>query len=272
MDFLSQVNFMLVIVVIILAIAGLFGLLRGMVNSLSGILSLILSVILVSLLMPLITSVISDSTPVYQQVKARCEKTLDDAAADILKSSGESFESLLPNGVTVDPSMITPQDYDSVLDSMGKNDQTRLIQKLPVPEFVKEQMITYNNSEGYQKLKAASFKDYIVNYITSLVVNLLAFLVTLIVVWIIIAIVLGVLKVFSRLPVLRFVDRLGGLVIGLIKGVIFVWLIFLVFSLLPGLDISTRAMDMIRENSFLTALYNSNLFVKLVMRFVSGIV
>ena len=272
MNVISQINFMLVIVIIIFAIAGLFGLLRGMVNSLSGIISLILSVILVSLLTPVITSVISDSTPVYEQVKQRCEKVLDDAASDILKDSGGSFQSLLPEGTQMDPSLVPSDLYGDVLNSLGKNDQTRLIQKLPVPDFVKDQMITYNNKEGYQKLKAETFKEFIVNYITSLIVNLLAFLITLLVVWLIIAIILGALRVFSHLPVLRFVDRLGGLIIGLVKGLVFVWLIFLVFTLLPGLDISKRAIEMIHESGFLEGLYNSNLFVHLVMGVVSRII
>ena len=272
MNVISQINYMLVIVIIILAIAGLFGLLRGMVNSLSGIISLILSVILVSLLMPVISNVISDSTPVYEQVKQRCEKVLDDTAADILKDSGGSFRSLVPEGTQLDPSLVPSDLYGDVLNSLGKNDQTRLIQKLPVPDFVKDQMITYNNNEGYTKLKAQSFKDYIVNYITSLIVNLLAFLITMLVVWLIIAIILGALRVFAHLPVLRVVDRLGGLVIGLIKGVVFVWLIFLVFTLLPGLDISKRAMELIRANDFLNGLYNGNLFLHLVMGVVSKII
>ena len=271
MTSLSQINFLLMIVIIILAIAALFGLLRGMVKSLSGLISMILAVILVTILMPVITKVISNSTPVYDQVRARCEKILDDAAEDIIKDSG-AIEGMLPGGVTLDPSMITPDMYGDALNSMGKNDQTRLIQKLPLPDFVREQMITYNNNEGYKKLSAASFKDYIVNYVTNLIVDLVAFLITLLVVWLIIAIVLGALKVFSHLPVIRVADRVGGLVIGLIKGVVFVWLIFLIFTLLPGLDISKRAMTMIGSSRFLTALYDSNMFVSIVMRFVSKIV
>ena len=272
MNVLANINFMLIVVVVILAIAGIFGLIRGMVNSLSGIISLVLSVILVTLLMPVVTSLIGTGSSLYKAVEQRCEETLDSAAKDIIKDAGGSIGGTIGADAGIDISGLSSEMTDKILESLGKNDQTRLIQKLPLPDFVKEQMITYNNSEGYGKLNAASFKDYIVSYIASLVVNLLSFLLTLLIVWVVISVILMMLRLFTHLPVIGPLNRLGGLAIGLLKGVIFVWVIFLIFTLLPGLDISVRAMNMIRENEFLTLLYNSNIFLKLVMRYIAVVV
>ena len=272
MNVFSNINFMLIVVIVILVIAAVFGMIRGMVNSLSGIIALILSVILVTLLMPVVTSLIGNGSSLYTAVEKRCEEALDKAAKDIIKDGGGSFGGMMPAVEGTDSSVLSSEMTDMILESLGKNDQTRLIQKLPLPDFVRDQMITYNNSEGYGKLDASSFKEYIVSYIASLVVNLLSFLLTLLIVWVIISIILMMLRLFTHLPIIGPLNRAGGLLIGLIKGVIFVWIIFLIFTLLPGMDISIRALNMIRENEFLTLLYNSNIFLKLIMRYIAVVV
>lgn len=141
---------------------------------------------------------------------------------------------------------------------MDRSEQIRFIEDLPVPDFLKEQMVTFNNAAGYVKLGAADFGSYIINYIANLILNILAFLVTLLVSWLIIRLLLGALSVFSALPVIGGADRLLGLAAGVAQGVLIVWVLFLILSIFSTTPVGKTMMDEIIRTPVLELLYNMN--------------
>ncbi len=163
-------------------------------------------------------------------------------------------------------------DSIKALSSLTKNEQTRLIQNLPVPDFLKNLILSYNNTQGYQKLQAADFGEYLTRFIADIILNILAFIVTLLVAQLIVTGVLAALNIFARLPFVNSVNHIGGLAIGILQGIILVWLIFLVISMLSGTQIGIRLMDMIDESVLLRPLYQSNIFLKIVTGAVERII
>ena len=163
-------------------------------------------------------------------------------------------------------------DSIKALNTLTKNEQTRLIRNLPVPDFLKRLILSYNNSEGYGKLQAANFGEYLIHFVADLILNILAFVVTLLVAQIIVMGVLTALNLFARLPFINSVNHLGGLAIGIVQGVVLVWLIFLVISMLSGTQIGITLMDMIDESALLRPLYQSNVFLKIVTGAVERII
>ena len=158
-----------------------------------------------------------------------------------------------------------------VTSAMSRSDQIRFIEDLPLPDSLKEQMETFNNAAGYAKLGASDFGSYVVRYIANLILNVLAFLVTLIVSWAIIRLILGALSIFSSLPIIGSVDRLLGLLLGIVQGVMVMWVLFLILSLLATTPAGKTLMDEINHTPFLSALYNSNLLMNSTTRALSGI-
>ena len=194
-----------------------------------------------------------------------------------LSLSIPEFSSLLTADVStdVDSSAGSETGASSILsqltDSMSKVDQTKFIESLPLPTAFKEQMETFNNSAGYAKLEASDFGDYIISYFATIIMNVLAYVVTMLVVWIIIRAIIGALGIFSSLPIIRSVDRIGGLALGLIEGVLLIWILFLVLSLFSATPLGTQLMNEIYANPFLQILYNTNIFMNFAAGVVKGI-
>ena len=154
---------------------------------------------------------------------------------------------------------------------LDRSEQIKFIEDLPIPDFLKEQMETFNNSTGYQKLGVTDFGSYVISYIANLILNILAFLVTLLVSWIIIRLIFGALSVFTSLPIIGGVNRLLGLAAGFVQGILIVWVLFLVISLFASTPAGKTLMDEINHTPVLETLYNTNFLMKSTANALKGI-
>lgn len=183
--------------------------------------------------------------------------------------------SLLEDSAAMVPSSDSSGNSVSILSQltagMDRVDQTRFIESLPLPQSIRDQMETFNNESGYLKLGATDFGTYIINYIASLIMNILAYAVTLFAVWLIIRLVLGGLSVFRHLPIFGTADRLLGLLLGLIQGVLIVWGLFMILSLFATSQVGSILMREIYASPFLSFLYNMNPFLKSAAVAIKGI-
>ena len=110
----------------------------------------------------------------------------------------------------------------ALMGNMTAADKRKFIESLPIPQYLQEQMETFNNSEGYRKLGADDFASYIVNYFASLILNVAAYIVTLLIVWGLIRLVIGAAGIFSRLPIIRTANHALGLGAGILQGLLIV--------------------------------------------------
>ena len=292
-----------ILTIVILAIFLLFawsGFQKGLIRKLAGIVSLALSVILVSVALPYITDFLKSETPVYELLVDRCEEVVGDQAISSLlggesKDGGidrDQIKSLMDQ-YGMDSSVVDAmsdeqleelagqyfQEYlnqsgeqeSGAVFSLSKIEQTKLIQNLPIPSFLKEMMINYNNSEGYERLQVSDFGSYVVHFFANIILNILAFVVTLLVVQLVLWTGLTALDLFSRLPLLNLLNRIGGLAIGAVQGLLVVWVIFLIISALSATDTGMMLMEMIDQSTILRPMYDGNLFMKIAVQALSGI-
>ena len=73
--------------------------------------------------------------------------------------------------------------------------------------------------------------------------------------------ILIALSVFTKLPIVGTADRLLGLALGLVQGLLLVWALFLVLSMFAGTPAGSVLMREIYRTPFLELLYNNNLFL-----------
>lgn len=287
-----------IVVIAILVLCALSGMRRGLVRTLSGFLATLISLMLVNVLLPHTTRLLKEETPVYSAVSAAIDDGilqfvqkntlrrqdgaidrdkvrslmeqygLDSSQADSL-SDGE-LSKLADQYFSEYKDQIT-EAVGSSLDSLTRIEQVRMIRSLPIPSFLQETMENYNNKEGYKKLGVTDFSGYISGFISNLLINILAFIVTSLVVWLIIRGVLSALDLFARFPILRQLNRLGGLVVGGIEGVFVCWLLFLIFSALSGTSFGAEVMRQIESSTLLRSLYDMNALLKIVQNSLRGI-
>ena len=97
-----------------------------------------------------------------------------------------------------------------------------------------------------------------------MIINALAYLISFVVVWTAIRAILLALDVVTLLPVLHGINKLAGGVLGLVIGVILVWIAFLLVTILCNGDLGRQFFALISGNPFLLFLYNQNVIMKIV--------
>ncbi len=152
----------------------------------------------------------------------------------------------------------------NLLNSMTKIQQTALISDLPLPTPLKKTMLNFNNSEGYSRLNAHSFSEYLAGFFANLILSVAAFLVTIVVAHLIIRGIFRTADLFARLPLLYQLNHIAGLLAGLFEGVMIVWALIMVISLFSGTQIGAALNEAIGSNEIIKPIYDSNLFMNLV--------
>lgn len=203
---------------------------RGFIRKSVSVLSLVVTLTLVTWLTPKITELISEKTPIEENLQKKCSE------------------------------LFLNEEYDADI----KTDQVQMIEQMELPENLKEMILENNNNEAYDLLEVTGFYEYVGAYLASLIVHALAYLITFIIVWTAIRAVLLALDVVAMLPVLRGVNKLAGAVLGAAEGVVFVWIAFLLVTIFCNGDVGQLFFSLISESEFLMKLYNGNLIMKIV--------
>ena len=152
---------------------------------------------------------------------------------------------------------------------LTKIEQTELIEHLPIPEALRDLLLDYNNDEGYRSLGVTGFADYLVHFLATVILNVIAFVAAVILVQILLHLVIGALDILAHIPLIGGLNRLLGLILGLVQALFFLWLFFLILSMTSATQWGLQLMDMVQSSQTLSALYDSNLFLEIVVRTVA---
>ncbi len=132
---------------------------------------------------------------------------------------------------------------------------TQKIEELPLPDFLKEKIfddITDANQGVENKVRALSAK--MADTVISAAVYVAGFIVLLI----LLRILCKLMKLVTRLPVLRQLDGLMGIVLSLVEAFLILNVIFLALSLFSDTVIGEIFMKQIDGSRFLGWLYDHN--------------
>ena len=119
---------------------------------------------------------------------------------------------------------------DKALQDGAMKTQTEVIEAMPLPDFLKEALLENNNPVIYQLLDVDNLKEYIAGFLANVCLNILSVILAFLLIYISVTIVLNALNLFSKLPVLGFINHFMGFLIGSAKGLLFVWLGFIVLT------------------------------------------
>lgn len=150
-------------------------------------------------------------------------------------------------------------------DEQEDTDKEHMIDRLPLPDIVQQALA---NSDDTQKdvLGISAFKAYIANCVTELIFNALSFVLVFFAVSVIMKIIIRCLNLLSRLPVIHTMNKMGGMLVGLLKGMIILWVICIVITILSGTEMGGYLFAQINESLFLRYIYDHNY----IMMFING--
>ncbi|MCD7832476.1 MAG: CvpA family protein [Lachnospiraceae bacterium] len=150
--------------------------------------------------------------------------------------------------------------------TLDEDTQNEIIDSLPIPQVIKNMLIQNNNEEGYASLDVSTFQDYVIEYLATLILNVLSFLVTVVLVHLVLRLLVMVLNILAHFPVVGFVNRLAGGALGVLQALFVLWLFFLILTVLQATDAGSVLLSMVEESALLSWLYESNLFLRIVLR------
>lgn len=219
-------NTLTIVVIAIIAVFGFIGHARGFLKMILSVLSLILTLYVATLISPHISTWLQ-GTHLYDSVYQGT--------------------------------------YTYVNETLGQSvtgDITTAMEKLQLPENIQNYILAGENTI----VNETGITRVIAEKLTAMIFDVLVFLVTFAGAMIIIKLLFAALNLMSHLPIIHGVNKIAGLFIGILEGLVVVWVFFIVISLTNGSDFAYNMYTQINESAFLTFLYNKNIIMSLLFK------
>jgi len=233
-------NIVLVFIGIILVVSVIVGYQKGFLKLALSLGVTLAGIMIVFAISPHVSAWIQQSTPLVESVQKK--------VGGMLFPEGESEE-------------------EHQVVEMSREQQISVIEKGDIPEFLQDRLLSNNNKEVYETLGVTTFAEYIVTYIAKILADIIAFLVTLIAVLIIIRVLMGMAGILNKVPVVGGINKLAGGIAGVGVGIVIVWIMFIVVTMLYNTTIGKMCLENIAADPTLTKLYNSNILMNNIVKF-----
>lgn len=227
-------NWILFVVIGIVAVLGWLGWKKGLVKMVFSLASTIIALLVAMLFSPIVAGVMKNSEGIVT--------FFDEKIGTIIDFTPEEAE-----------------ETDAV-------NQKSLVESLPLPRSIKETILENNNEANYLALNVGSFEQYVCRQITNVIINAIAFVITLIVASIALFILCNTLNVLAKLPLLRQINEVAGLAAGVAEGILLVWILFVVLTMFATSAFGSSSLELIAENPVLDFLYKNNLVSTYITR------
>jgi len=155
---------------------------------------------------------------------------------------------------------------DTLAGNLTRAAETEAINALALPDFIKTAMLENNNPQAHAALAVSGFADYISGFLAGLVLNALAMLAVFVIVFALMKLIAVALKILTRLPVIHSLNKLLGVAVGALQGVLFVWV---ALAVLVGLFAASTAFpvgEWLPASVLARWFYENNLVMKLVVQ------
>lgn len=147
---------------------------------------------------------------------------------------------------------------ENVIKSIDEQGQEEIIDDLSLPQFVKDSLKKHNVEEVYDKLECTNFSDYIYAYVTRLIIDAISHVAVFILLAVIFVVTGSVIKIFEKIPVLKEVNKLFGLIVGVVFGLFLVDILLIILVCIPNSEIIDSTMKCIESSDVLTNIYEKN--------------
>lgn len=243
-------NGVLTTVLALLAGFTIMGYWRGFVRIVLSLVSMVLLLALVSFATPHITDYLKAHTGVYEDLAELCSGKIQQAMEQMLEqnpdhASGQSLEGQPEQGSGPDGAGQTVEPLDG----------------FAMPKAWLEQILEKAEDALGQTAEKGGLYQHAGNYVADWILNGIVFWAVFVLLSIVLRFVIGLLDIVAKLPVINGANRLLGAAVGLIQGLLVVWLLMFLVSLACTSGIGGMIIENISKNAFLSFLYQHNLIL-----------
>jgi uncharacterized membrane protein required for colicin V production len=227
-------------VICVLAVTVSRGYKRGFIREIVSFFFVFLAIAVSWAINPYVNDFFMENTPVYRMVRESCQNFV---------SAGDDQE----------------QQPDEQVE------QNSFIEALELPDLIRKGLESNNKEEVYTYLAVDTFGEYVSEALARMIVNGLSFVVSYMLASVILRLGTWVLNFLAGLPLLKSANKLAGGLVGLVKGVLFVWIAFLALTVLCSTEIGKQGLALIERDTFLSLLYEYDIFVNFFMSIFYGV-
>ena len=217
-----NVTWLGIVVLAILILCVWRGYSRGFIKEIVSFFFVFLSLSLAWAINPYINDFLINETPVYSTIQETCTDFVQ-------KQSG---------------------DLENEMES-----SSQFIDGLNLPEILRKNIEKNNNTENYAELSVNTLTEYVSGYLARTIVNGLSYVLAYILATIGIRIVVYILNLIAGLPILKTANKLTGGLVGFVKGLVFIWILFLILTVLCSTEIGKTSLELIEKDSLLSVIY-----------------
>ena len=241
-------NWLLIIVILVLALCTLNGYRKGLLRMLYSALAWIIAFAFVSWATPGINTYLKENTVVYQKVVQYCEQGIREK---VQEQAEKQFQQAMEDGQQDGQQNGEPA---KLFEDMG----IKLPDRIASDIAQRAAGVTDNvlDTGGAYNILAEELADFILNGIS--------FFIAMAIATIVLHLISQIFRIVSRIPVLRGVNRYFGMVIGAVYGILIVWIGFYMIAICGSSEIGAQLLSYIYENTFLTYLYENNLIIFII--------
>lgn len=220
-------NWLFILVIAILGLSALMGAKKGLIKTVFSLFSMIAAIILTIVFSPVVHDFMKGNEKINSYISEKVDLVLE-------------------------------------LSEVDKKAEESVIEGIKLPDSIKQTLIENNTDQIYKALGVDTFSEYINQYLTAMIINAIAFIVTFLVIYIALLILSSTLDLISKLPVLNTINKTGGLLVGLARGLIMIWIFFVVITAFGGSVLGSQSLAMINDNEILKWIYDRNIFMSFI--------
>lgn len=257
-------NWLLLSVVVLLAGCMVAGYWKGFLRIAYSLVAWILIFVFVTWSKPYINDFLRTQTTIYEKIEEHCEESIRRTTEEQIEESAGAVIEDVENAVSGGTST-----GDAVPGGMSDGALDKLAGlEMQLPEQVLEKIIDSTSEAADEFFESSGIYTQISQGMADFILDGISFFIALAAACLLSAIISRVLGIVSKIPILSGVNRFLGLFAGIINGLLIVWVAFYFIALCSSSELGTALVSYIYESEFLTALYENNLVLTLIMKFL----
>lgn len=218
----------------VLLFTGYTGYRRGFIKEIVSFFFVFLALALAWTINPYVNTFLMEKTSLYDKIQESCHEF--SGSQDVTEGNG-----------------------------MDEETEDSLISQLPLPKILQKNLTVNNTEEAYQYLAVDTFAEYVSEYLARAIINGLSYLIAYALANLILRVVMLILDMIAGLPLISGANRLTGGVVGVAKGIVFIWIALLLLTILCSSDIGKKGLELVEKDSVLQVLYKHDILVNFFM-------
>ena len=203
-------NILDILALIVFGFCLMLGIKKGFLRMTFSFISILVSFYIASRLYQPVSDFLKDNTPLYETLKER---------------------------------IISGLGLHEVITSHIQQGEAAVLSNLPLPQVLLERLYENNTPSVRLALGVTTLEDYIGSFLASLCIAIIAVILVFVAAILLTNLIASILKVISKLPIIRGFDKIGGALVGTVIGFFAVWtLITLYITLFVGITASDVAV------------------------------